>query len=113
MKILKAIPVAAYLLFARLLKRFWHFPAPAFTARYLDSDRRRRRQPPEQIIERSGIKAGMTVLDLGCGSGAFTPFVARAVGGKGKVYAVDIQTAVLRQLEDKLARPENRDITNW
>jgi len=54
----------------------------------------------------------MTVLDLGCGSGAFTTFVARAVGEQGKVYAVDIQPAMIRQLECKLARPENQDLTN-
>ena len=54
----------------------------------------------------------MTVVDLGCGSGAFTPFVARAVEGAGKVYALDIQPAMLEQLERKLARAENRDIKN-
>jgi len=54
----------------------------------------------------------MTVLDLGCGSGAFTPLLARAVGEQGRVYAVDIQPAMLQQLEHKLARVENLDIRN-
>ena len=54
----------------------------------------------------------MTVVDLGCGSGAFTPFVARVVGEQGEVYAVDIQPAMLRQLKRKLARTENQDIKN-
>jgi ubiquinone/menaquinone biosynthesis C-methylase UbiE len=78
----------------------------------LDSDIRRWRQPPDKLIERSGIKQGMTVLDLGCGSGAFTTFVAKAVGEQGKVYAVDIQPKMLQQLERKLAKPENQDIRN-
>ena len=69
-------------------------------------------QPPDKLIERSGIKPGMTAMDLGCGSGAFATFVARAVGEQGKVYAVDIQSEMLRQLERKLAEPENKDITN-
>lgn len=51
-------------------------------------------------------------MDLGCGSGAFTTYVARVVGKTGKVYAVDIQPAMLRQLARKLARAENQDITN-
>ncbi len=51
-------------------------------------------------------------MDLGCGSGAFTPLVARAVGEQGKVYAVDIQPAMLQQLARKLARAENQDISN-
>jgi len=52
------------------------------------------------------------VLEIGCGSGAFTTFVARAVGPTGKVYALDIEPKMLDQLKAKLARPENRDIKN-
>jgi len=52
------------------------------------------------------------VLDLGCGSGAFTTLLARVVGEQGKVYAVDIQPGMLRQLERKLAKAENQDIRN-
>ncbi len=96
----------------RLIRKLYHFPAPPFIGRFLDSDIRRWRQPPDKLIERSGIEAGMTVLDLGCGSGAFTPFVARAVGEQGKVYALDIQPAMLKQLERKLAEAGNRDIRN-
>lgn len=54
----------------------------------------------------------MQVLEVGCGSGAYTTFVARAVGPQGTVYALDIQSAMLTQLRKKLARPENRDIAN-
>jgi len=101
-----------YQVLIRIIRKSYHFPAPAFIGRFLDSNHRRRLQPPGKIIERSGIKQGITVLDLGCGSGAFTPFVARMVGETGKVYAVDIQPAMLKQLERKLARPENQDIKN-
>ena len=97
---------------AKIVRKLVHFPAPAFIGRLLDSGYRRRIQPPSQLIERSGIKKGMHVLDLGCGSGAFTTFIARAVGNKGKVYALDIQADMLKQLEKKLSRPENRDIKN-
>ena len=96
----------------RIIRKLYHFPAPAFIGRFLDSDIRRWRQPPDKLIERSGIEPGMTVIDLGCGSGAFTPFVARVVGEQGKVYAVDIQPAMLKQLERKLADAENQGIRN-
>lgn len=49
---------------------------------------------------------------MGCGSGAFTTFVARAVGDKGKVFALDIQPEMLKQIENKLKQPENGDIKN-
>jgi len=107
--------LSAILLFAallRVIKKLYRSPAPAFVGRYLDSPVRRWLQPPDKIIERSGVTQGMTIMDLGCGSGAFTPFAARVVGERGKVYAVDIQPAMLRQLEHKLAKNENRDIRN-
>jgi len=106
-----AFPIL-WLSLAKLVRKMFRFPAPAFIGRFLDSGYRRRIQPPAQLIERSGIKKGMQVLDLGCGSGAFTPFIARTVGEKGKVYALDIQADMLKQLERKLSKPENKDIKN-
>jgi ubiquinone/menaquinone biosynthesis C-methylase UbiE len=101
-----------WLSLAKLIRKLFRSPAPALIGHLLDSGYRRRIQPPAQLIERSGIKKGMQVLDLGCGSGAFTPFIARVVGQKGKVYALDIQADMLRQLENKLSKPENKNIKN-
>lgn len=105
---------AMFLLLAllRLGKKLHHVPAPPYIGPFLDSNLRRFVQPADKLIERSGIKQGMTVLELGCGSGAYTTFVARSVGKQGKVYAVDIQSKMLRQLEVKLTRPEYVDIAN-
>jgi ubiquinone/menaquinone biosynthesis C-methylase UbiE len=97
---------------AKVVRKMFRFPAPAFIERLLDSGYRRKIQPPSQLIERSGVKKGMRVLDLGCGSGAFTPFIARTVGEKGKICAFDIQADMLKQLERKLSKPENKDIKN-
>lgn len=96
----------------RIVDKRHRSPVPAFVGRLLDSGIRRWVQPPDKIIERSGIEPGMTVLDLGCGSGAFTTLLARVVGALGKVYAVDIQHGMLRQLERKLAKAGNQDIRN-
>jgi ubiquinone/menaquinone biosynthesis C-methylase UbiE len=104
-----AFPVL-WITVAKIVRKIWHFPAPAYIGRLLDSGYRRRIQPPEQMIDRSGIKKGMNVLDLGCGSGAFTTYVARTVGPAGKVNALDIQPEMLKQLENKLSRPENKDL---
>lgn len=51
-------------------------------------------------------------MELGCDSGAFMPLIACMVGGEGKMYALDIESDMLRQLESKLSMPENRDIKN-
>ena len=96
----------------RLFRKLVHFPAPAFIGRLLDSNFRRWEYPPNRIIERSGIKQGMYVLELGCGSGSYTTYMARVVGADGKIYALDIESKMLKQLENKLAKPENKDINN-
>jgi ubiquinone/menaquinone biosynthesis C-methylase UbiE len=104
--------IILWLIVERILRKCYQSPAPAFIGRFLDSDLRRKIQPPDKIIKYSGIKKDMQVLEVGCGSGAFTTFAARAVGDEGKVYALDIQPAMLKQLERKLSRNENKDIVN-
>ena len=106
------LTLVALWLIVRLVRKLSHFPAPSFIGRFLDSELRRKVQPPHKLIQRSGIKEGMQILEVGCGSGAFTTFFARAVGEQGKVYALDIQPKMLKQLENKLAKPENQDIKN-
>lgn len=44
----------------------------------------------QTVIKEMGIKPGMTVADIGAGTGLFTRMLAPAVGKEGKVYAVDI-----------------------
>jgi ubiquinone/menaquinone biosynthesis C-methylase UbiE len=96
----------------RIIRRYLKFPAPAIIGRLLDSSYRRKVQPPDVLIRRSGIGKGMRVLEIGCGSGAFTVDVARAVGSSGEVYAFDIQNDMLEQLKRKLGKAENRDVKN-
>jgi len=96
----------------RIVRKLKHVPAPPLLGIFLDTNLRRFFQPADKLIRRSGIEPGMTVVDLGCGSGAYTTFAAKAAGKQGKVYAADIQPAMLKQLERKLAKPENRDINN-
>lgn len=97
---------------ARILRKFVHFPAPFFVGYFLDSNFRKKLQPPDKVIKRSGIGKNMTILEIGCGSGAYTTFVAREVGERGKVYALDIQPNMLKQFKNKLDKEEHKDIYN-
>lgn len=54
-----------------------------------------------EIMQRIGIKKGHTVLDFGCGSGTYTIPVAKMVGKKGKVYALDKDKNALDNLMKK------------
>lgn len=104
--------IACLAVVVRLYLKVHSQPAPPIIGPFLNSPLRHLVQPPPRVIERSGVKLGMTILDLGCGSGAFTLPAARVVGEGGKVYALDIQSAMLRQLERRLARAGNHDIKN-
>ena len=53
------------------------------------------------FLEDIGIKKGQTVLDFGCGSGHYTIPAAKAVGKKGKVYAVEKDGEVLDKLMEQ------------
>jgi ubiquinone/menaquinone biosynthesis C-methylase UbiE len=41
------------------------------------------------MLQRIGIRKGQTVLDFGCGYGAYTIPVAKIVGDQGRVHALD------------------------
>ena len=96
----------------RIIRRYWHFPAPTIIAPFLTSKARRFLQPTKQVLQRSGIKKGMTVLEIGCGNGAYIPTAARMVEPKGTVHALDIQPEMLELLEAELNKEENLAINN-
>ncbi len=57
-------------------------------------------QQPDVIIEAMGIEEGMTVADIGAGTGYFIPFLSEAVGDEGTVIAVDIEASMLAFIEE-------------
>lgn len=74
---------------------------PLENAGALESRFRRMLQNPKRILKKY-IRQGMTVLDLGCGTGYFTLEMAKLLNGKGKVIAIDVQKGMLEKLEQKL-----------
>jgi ubiquinone/menaquinone biosynthesis C-methylase UbiE len=66
---------------------------------------RRWLQDPQKIL-RPYIKEGMTVLDIGCGTGFFSIDMAQMVGRSGRVIASDLQEGMLQKLREKIQRTE-------
>jgi ubiquinone/menaquinone biosynthesis C-methylase UbiE len=50
------------------------------------------------FLEDIGIKKGQIIMDFGCGSGHYTIPAGKVVGENGKIYALDKDREVLRQL---------------
>ena len=59
-----------------------------------DADRQTdQRRDPVKLLAFTGVRTGMTVLDMGAGGGYSTELMARAVGPGGKVYGQDYETS--------------------
>ncbi|MFO1021691.1 MAG: class I SAM-dependent methyltransferase [Planctomycetales bacterium] len=51
------------------------------------------------IVHNCRLKPGMSVADIGCGTGLFTRLFAKEVGPTGKVFAVDISPTFLDHVQ--------------
>jgi ubiquinone/menaquinone biosynthesis C-methylase UbiE len=65
----------------------------------LDDPKRLFFQNPEAILSEAGVKPGEVVADIGCGTGFFTIPLARHVGRRGTVYALDTSPTMIKVLK--------------
>lgn len=56
---------------------------------------------PQQVFNALDLRPGITVADFGCGAGFYAIPLSKSVGGKGKVYAIDIRQAMLELVKSK------------
>ena len=61
-------------------------------------------QRPNDVVRALALEPGARVADVGAGDGYFVPFLAEAVGSGGRVYAIELDEAMLEALGDQAAR---------
>jgi ubiquinone/menaquinone biosynthesis C-methylase UbiE len=93
----------------RALSRRHAFPCPPQFLWLLENRAMERVAGGMLLLDRAGIAPGMDVLDAGCGPGRLTLPLARRVGERGSVLAVDLQDEMLSRLK---ARLEEKEITH-
>jgi ubiquinone/menaquinone biosynthesis C-methylase UbiE len=71
-------------------------------AHKLEDPDRLRWLPPADVIGLLALQPGMTVADIGAGTGYFSIPFAREVGNAGRIFAVDLQPEMLEILGRKL-----------
>jgi ubiquinone/menaquinone biosynthesis C-methylase UbiE len=91
------------------------FSDTAKFAKGFDNPERAAWQKPAHVVALMKIVPGMTVVDLGAGTGFFEPHLAQAVGGAGKVLALDVEANMVTHLAARasdagLARVEARQV---
>ncbi len=72
----------------------------AYLAR-LESPERRAWQKPERVVRALGLRRGDVACDAGAGPGYFALRLARAVGPKGTVYAIDVLPRMIEVLRER------------
>lgn len=78
-----------------------------------DDPKRDAWQRPDDVVAQMAISPGMTVADVGAGTGYFEARLARAVGDGGKVLALDVEPDMVSFMKarferEKLANVEPR-----
>ena len=68
----------------------------------LEDPKRDEYQKPHEVLSALNIKPGEVIADIGAGTGYFTFRLAHFVGEKGKVYAVDVSSDMIRHINRRI-----------
>jgi SAM-dependent methyltransferase len=85
--------------------------APIVSTRWSDEESRDRLNEATEIMDRAGIRRGMTVADIGAGEGYYTVRLAKRVGPTGRVLAQDIMAEVIDALGQRITREDWRNVS--
>jgi ubiquinone/menaquinone biosynthesis C-methylase UbiE len=77
-------------------------------AERLENAERYKLLEPEKTLARLGLKAGMTFVDIGAGTGFFSRAAAEIVGKAGVVYALDMSEEMVGILKHNGVRDNMR-----
>ena len=79
-------------------------------ADWLERPERDQEERPDLLLPALKIRPGDAVADIGAGTGFYTRRLAKLVGEKGIIYAVDIQQEMLDLLTNKMAELKIRNV---
>jgi len=76
----------------------------------LEDPKRDAYQKPHEVIHALNLKSGEVIADIGAGSGYFTFHLARHVGDKGKVYAVDVSPEMILHVNRRIRESKANNV---
>lgn len=79
-------------------------------AKQFDDPARDAWQQPDKVVAAMSITPGMTVADVGAGTGYFESRLSAAVGPNGKVVAVDIEPDMVRYMNERRVREKTFNV---
>ena len=78
-----------------------HQDSKAYIA-MLENPARDAEQKPQEVMMALGLKEGERIADIGAGTGYFSERLAKCVGPRGRVLAIDIQPEMLSLLTNRM-----------
>lgn len=72
-------------------------------AKVFDSPERAAWQRPDELLTAIELEPGMRVADLGAGTGFFLPYLSRAVGKDGRVFAIEVEPVLVSHMRERVA----------
>jgi len=81
------------------------------SSRWSNEEARDRVREADTVMDRAGIRPGMTVADIGAGEGYYTVRLASRVGEDGRVLAEDIMPSVRDQLAERVSRERLENVS--
>lgn len=79
-------------------------------AKEFDDPARDEWQKPAEVVAAMKITPGMSVADIGAGTGYFEPHLSRAVGPTGKVLAIDVEADMVRYLGERAKKEKLENV---
>ena len=67
-------------------------------------------QRPDDVVRSLELSPGAKVADLGSGEGYFVPYLSRAVGERGRVYAVEVDAKLTQALQKRFDGAHNIEV---
>jgi ubiquinone/menaquinone biosynthesis C-methylase UbiE len=67
-------------------------------------------KPVDKYISKFGIKPGDTVVDYGCGPGAFIKSASLLAGNTGTVYAVDLHEMAISSVRELISKFDLKNV---
>ena len=65
---------------------------------------------PKKILEGSGIKDGMKVLEIGCGTGFFTLNASKMIGENGVLISMDMSSLSVEMVTNKVEKANLKNV---
>jgi len=77
---------------------------------WLERPEREQEENPDGALDALNLKLGMTVADVGAGTGYMSLKLAKRVGPSGKVYAEDVQPEMLQKVRANAAKAKATNV---